>query len=114
TSCGALGCNVPGPYNNMVGQEIDLGIYNNGRLIDFIGDELAQTGATLPDTVLTSCLFHASVTTEGSRAGTATNSSVQLCGGGWDAQLRLANGTYTGTGSGIFPGLPGQFVLPYQ
>jgi hypothetical protein len=68
--------NVAGIY--MVGEEIDIGIFQNGTLIDFIGDE----PSVLQDTVLTSCLFQSQ-----------TNSSIQLCGGGWDAQYRLPNGT---------------------
>jgi hypothetical protein len=66
------GPSFPGdPRAFMVGEEIDLGIYQNGTLIDFIGDE----PSVLQDTVLTSCLFQSQ-----------TNSSVQLCGGGWDAE----------------------------
>ncbi|MGA2784406.1 MAG: hypothetical protein ABSF09_06885, partial [Candidatus Bathyarchaeia archaeon] len=97
TTAGALGFNtvcaanpVCAPYTGMVGQEIDVGIYNNGTLLDFIGDE----PSVLADTLMTSCLFQASVTTVGTLAGSATNSSVQMCGGGWDAQTRLVNGTY--------------------
>lgn len=69
--------NTPG--NCMVGEEIDIGIYQNGTLVDFIGDEPSN----LQDTVLSSCLFQSQI-----------NSSIQLCGGGWDAQLLLPNGTY--------------------
>ena len=61
----------------MVGEEIDLGLYANGTLIDFIGDEPSD----LQDTVLTSCLFQSN-----------WNSTVQMCGGGWDAQY-LQQGT---------------------
>jgi hypothetical protein len=73
------------PFNvagAMVGQEIDIGVYNNGTLIDFIGD----VPSNLQDTTPTSCLFQ-----------NDTASSVQMCGGGWDPQQRLFNGTYTGT-----------------
>ena len=55
----------------MVGEEIDIGLYANGTLIDFIGDEPSD----LQDTVLSSCLFQSN-----------WNATVQLCGGGWDAQ----------------------------
>ena len=67
----------------MVGQEIDVGFYNNGTMVDFYGDEpTSPSGATtLPDTVLTSCLFQASVPTE---VAGGQNSSIQMCGGGWD------------------------------
>jgi hypothetical protein len=61
--------NVGGVY--MVGEEIDIGVYANGTLIDFIGD----VPSNLQDTVLTSCLFQ-----------NQSNSTVQMCGGGWDAQ----------------------------
>jgi hypothetical protein len=94
TTAGALGfvkasvtpagfTTAPARYAGMVGQEIDLGIYNNGTMIDFYGDEpTSPSGATsLPDTVLTSCLFQASVPTV---PNAAENSSVQMCGGGWD------------------------------
>ena len=52
----------------MVGQEIDIGLYANGTLIDFIGDEPSD----LQDTVLTSCLFQSN-----------WNATIQMCGGGW-------------------------------
>jgi len=71
--------NVGGVY--MVGEEIDLGVYANGTLIDFIGDEPSN----LQDTVLTSCLFQ-----------NDSNSTVQMCGGGWNAQ-------YLQPGSGLVP-----------
>jgi hypothetical protein len=61
----------------MVGEEIDIGVYANGTLIDFIGDEPSN----LQDTVLTSCLFQNN-----------WNATVQMCGGGWDAQY-LQQGT---------------------
>jgi hypothetical protein len=60
------------PFNvagAMVGQEIDIGVYNNGTLVDFIGDEPSN----LQDTTPTSCLFQ-----------NDTASAVQMCGGGWD------------------------------
>jgi hypothetical protein len=94
TTAGALGfkshavtpagmITAPAAYAGMVGQEIDLGIYNNGSMIDFYGDEpTSPSGAsTLPDTVLTSCLFQASVPTV---SGETQNASIQMCGGGWD------------------------------
>jgi hypothetical protein len=65
----------------LVGEEIDIGVYANGTLIDFIGD----VPSNLQDTVLTSCLFQ-----------NDSNSSVQMCGGGWDAQ-------YQQPGSGLVP-----------
>ena len=67
----------------MVGEEIDIGVYANGTLIDFIGD----VPSNLQDTVLTSCLFQ-----------NDSNSTVQMCGGGWDAQYQR----------------PGGALVPYQ
>ena len=61
--------NVGGIY--MVGEEIDVGVYANGTLIDFIGDQ----PSILQDTVLTSCLFQ-----------NQSNSSIEMCGGGWIPQ----------------------------
>jgi hypothetical protein len=61
----------------MVGEEIDIGIYSNGTLIDFIGD-VPSNGQ---DTVLTSCLFQ-----------NQSNATVQMCGGGWDAQYQQPGG----------------------
>ena len=55
----------------MVGQEIDIGLYQNGTLMEFIGDEPSN----LQDTTLTSCLFQ-----------NDTASFVQMCGGGWNPQ----------------------------
>ena len=63
----------------MVGEEIDIGVYSNGTLIDFIGD----VPSNLQDTVLTSCLFQ-----------NQSNSTIQMCGGGWDAQF-LSQGALT-------------------
>jgi hypothetical protein len=76
-----LATGAPGPY--MVGEEIDIGVYANGTLIDFIGD----VPSNLQDTVRTSCLFQ-----------NDSNSTVQMCGGGWDAQYQQ----------------PGGSLIPYQ
>ena len=108
TTAGALGNNAAcltnpncAPYAGMVGQEIDVGIYNNGTLMDWVGDEMS----VLPATIKTSCLFQASVATQGSLAGTATNSSIQMCGGGWEPMYaRLGTST---------PGVTSTYVL-YQ
>ncbi len=70
--------NVGGVY--MVGEEIDIGVYANGTLIDFIGD----VPSNLQDTVLSSCLFQ-----------NDSNSTVQMCGGGWDAQYQQPGGSLT-------------------
>jgi len=85
----------------MVGEEIDIGIYNNGSLIDFVGD----VPSNLQDTVKTSCLFQS-----------ATNSSILMCGGGWDPISSLlgsyqanANDTYFGQELG-HPGFVGGYM----
>jgi hypothetical protein len=64
-------CGIGSGPGCMVGQEIDLGIYQNGTLMDFIGDQPSN----LQDTVLSSCLFQ-----------NDTASWVQMCGGGWNPQ----------------------------
>jgi hypothetical protein len=79
TGLGPTGLGPQPPFGNacgigsgpgcMVGQEIDVGIYQNGTLMEFIGD----VPSNLQDTVLTSCLFQ-----------NDTSSAVQMCGGGWD------------------------------
>ena len=56
-------------YGPMVGQEIDVGIYSNGTLVDYVGDETSLMADTTP----TSCLFQ-----------NDTTSYVQMCGGGWN------------------------------
>jgi hypothetical protein len=96
---------LPAAYTGMVGQEIDVGFYTNGTMVDFYGDEpTSPSGATsLPDTVYTSCLFQASEPTE--IAG-GQNASVQMCGGGWDV-YHPAPGTSpnaAGTGYALYQG----------
>jgi hypothetical protein len=120
TSCGTNGCSVnsgqqpfqwgegyvadglwssapivtPGSIENtkgrMNGQEIDVAIYNNGSLIDYVGDETSL----LADTTPTSCLFQ-----------NDTTSFVQMCGGGWDVSV---------PGPGISPNAGGKGYLAYQ
>jgi len=57
-----------GSCRPMVGQEIDVGLYSNGTLVDLVSDEIGNMADTTP----TSCLF---------QNDTAT--FVQMCGGGW-------------------------------
>jgi len=67
-------------YGCMVGQEIDIGVYQNGTLVDSISEQ----STTFADTALTYCLFQS-----------ARNSSLQLCAGGWEPQTLLPwNQTY--------------------
>jgi hypothetical protein len=84
----AMGCGTNGqagtpPSQCLVGQEIDVGFYMNGALINLAGDELWSSIPAAPDTVTTSCLYQ-----------NYTASAVQMCGGGWDAKTRRFNGTY--------------------
>ena len=74
----------------MVGEEIDIGVYANGTLIDFIGDEPSN----LQDTVLTSCLFQSN-----------WNATVQLCGGGWGPEYPAP---------GTAPNIAGIGYKPYE
>jgi hypothetical protein len=53
----------------MVGQEIDVGIFHNGTLTDWLSDEEGHMADTTP----TSCLFQ-----------NDTISYVEACGGGWN------------------------------
>jgi hypothetical protein len=70
--CGpfSLNPNLPADWAAMVGQEIDVGIYHNGSLVNLLGDEVATTPA---DTIPSSCLFQ-----------NDTTSFVSACGGGWN------------------------------
>jgi hypothetical protein len=61
--------NLPAGWAAMVGQEIDVGIYSNGALINWISDESVRLADTIPST----CLFQ-----------NDTTSYVSACGGGWN------------------------------
>jgi len=76
--------NAPGG-TCLVGQEIDVGFYQNGTLVSLAGDELWDDQATIGVTsIFTSCLYQNYTTT-----------AVQMCGGGWDAKTLLPwNQTY--------------------
>jgi hypothetical protein len=69
--CGPFSTNVnlPAGWAAMVGQEIDVGIYSNGTLINWISDETVRMADTTPS----SCLFQ-----------NDTTSFVTACGGGWN------------------------------
>jgi hypothetical protein len=92
-----------------VGQEIDVGFYQNRTLVDFIGDSIS--GVADANTLQTSCLY------QGGDAGAScpgiTSTSVQAVGGGWDpvtssgAPYQGANGAYFGQelrGAGLVGG----------
>jgi hypothetical protein len=84
----AGGCGVNGQPGNppnqcLVGQEIDVGFYMNGRLVNLAGDTPWRRLNSTPSTITTSCLYQ-----------NYTTSAVQMCGGGWDAQKILPSGAY--------------------
>jgi hypothetical protein len=107
----AEGCGIngqpgfPNTYTNiwggtcLVGQEIDVGFYQNGTLIAGAGDELWNwhTAPIGISSEKTTCLYQ-----------NYTSSATQLCGGGWDAQILLpSNQTYVpyeGNSNGAFFG----------
>jgi hypothetical protein len=62
-----------GKWATMVGQEIDIGFYNNGTLVSLYGDNGGVSSFFGADTTPTTCLFQ-----------NDTTSSVQMCGGGWN------------------------------
>jgi len=78
--CGPFSTNVnlPKDWAAMVGQEIDVGIYNNGARINYISDEASW----LPDTIPSTCLFQNDTTTY-----------VTACGGGWNPSYVNVLGT---------------------
>ena len=65
-----------------------MGFYMGGNLISFAGDGPWDdlSGDPVPDTITTDCLYQ-----------NYTTNHVEMCGGGWDAQLLLPNGTLTGS-----------------
>ena len=65
---------------NPVGQEIDVGFYNNGTLVDFLGDSI--TSMADANALRTSCLYQGG--DAGANCPGITASSVQAVGGGWD------------------------------
>ncbi|HXX73400.1 MAG TPA: hypothetical protein VEI80_06860, partial [Candidatus Acidoferrales bacterium] len=79
-----------------VGQEIDVGFYNNGTLVDFLGDSI--TALADGDTLRTSCLYQGGDAAAGCPSVTA--GSVQAAGGGWDP---------TGSSGTIFLGAEGAY-----
>jgi hypothetical protein len=84
----------------LVGQEIDIGFYLNGTLINGAGDGFWgwHTTPPGPSDVKTSCLYQ-----------NYTTSFTQLCGGGWDPQRLLASNqtyvNYQGNANDAFFGL---------
>jgi hypothetical protein len=65
---------------NPVGQEIDVGFYYNGTLVDFLGDSITSLAAG--NLLKTSCLYQGG--DAGANCPGITAGSVQAVGGGWD------------------------------
>lgn len=106
------GFDFPG---DAVGQEIDVGFYSNGTLVDFMGEAASSVAGS--NTRGTLCLYQGGAA---SCAGTFTDASVQAAGGGWNAPYRLANGTIVTYGENsndaffgreiIWPGFEGGYL----
>jgi len=81
-----------------VGQEIDVGFYRNGTLVDFLGDSVSSIAAA--NQLQTSCLY------QGGDAGAlcpgVTANAVQAVGGGWNP-LDSTGKVYPGA-NGVFFG----------
>src|SRR5208337_1736649 len=83
---------------NPVGQEIDVGFYENGTLSDFLGD--APSAIADANTLATSCLYQGGDV--GAECSGVTESSVEAAGGGWNP---VVNGVpYQGNANGAFFG----------
>jgi hypothetical protein len=79
---------------NPVGQEIDVGFYRNGTLVDFMGE--AASSVPGANSLYTLCLWQGGdpACVDGNGNPTFTASSVQAAGGGWNPQKLLVNGSY--------------------
>ena len=80
-----------------VGQEIDVGFYRNGTLVDFLGDSVSGIADANP--LQTSCLY------QGGDAGAScpgiTASSLQAVGGGWNPTAS-SGAVYSGANGAFF------------
>jgi hypothetical protein len=81
-----------------VGQEIDVGFYNNGTLVDYLGDSISAIADA--NVQQTSCLYQGGDT--GANCPGITASSVQAVGGGWNPVSQ--SGTVFQGGDGAFFG----------
>jgi len=81
-----------------VGQEIDVGFYNNGTLVDFLGDSISAIADA--NVLQTSCLYQGG--DAGANCPGTTGTSVQAVGGGWDPVAQ--SGTVFQGGDGAFFG----------
>ena len=83
---------------NSVGQEIDVGFYRNGTLVDFLGDSV--TALADANQLQTSCLYQGGDVSAGCTG--VDSATVQADGGGWEpvssvgAAYQGANGAYFG------------------
>ena len=66
-----------------VGQEIDVGFYQNGTLVDFMGEAASSVAGANPLSTL--CLYQGGDASDGCTG--VTPSSVQAAGGGWNPTL---------------------------
>jgi hypothetical protein len=80
-----------------VGQEIDIGFYQNGTLVDFLGDSISAMADA--NSLETSCLY------QGGDAGAGcpdiTPTSVQAVGGGWNP-VTSSGTTFQGASGAFF------------
>jgi len=83
---------------NSVGQEIDVGFYRNGSLVDFLGDSVS--GIAAANQLQTSCLYQGG--DAGAHCSGITVNSVQAVGGGWNPVVNGAS--YQGGANGAFFG----------
>ncbi len=81
-----------------VGQEIDVGFYNNGTLVDFLGDSISAIADA--NVHQTSCLYQGG--DSGASCPGISASAVQAVGGGWDPLT--PSGTAFQGGDGAFFG----------
>ena len=97
---------------NSVGQEVDIGFYNNGTLADFLGDSL--TALADGNTLQTSCLYQG-----GDAAANCPNitpTSIHAVGGGWDPVTPTGT-SYIGANDAFFgqelraPGFVGGYTV---
>jgi hypothetical protein len=82
---------------NSVGQEIDVGFYNNGTLTDFLGDSISAIADANP--LQTTCLYQGG--DPGALCPNITPTSLQVVGGGWDP-VTAAGTPYVGANGAFF------------
>ena len=83
---------------NSVGQEIDVGFYDDGALVGFLGDSITSMAAA--NTLRTSCLYQGG--DAGANCPGITASSVQAVGGGWDPVASSSGTVFQGAEGAYF------------